>query len=85
MIYFNKGGEAFEEAWRSTTLQPGRGVTAADFDNDNDVDIYVSNYRLQPNFLWKNDGKGKFESLRPFTGSIESDGTIILDGMPLER
>lgn len=33
----------------------------------------------------REDGKGKFESLRPFTGSIETDGTVILDGMPLRR
>lgn len=35
-----------------------RGVTACDFDEDADADIYVSNYRLQPNVLWINDGRG---------------------------
>ncbi|MCL4222338.1 MAG: VCBS repeat-containing protein [Phycisphaerales bacterium] len=35
-----------------------RGVTACDFDEDHDIDIYVSNYRLQPNVLWVNDGQG---------------------------
>ena len=35
-----------------------RGVTACDFDEDNDLDIYVSNYRLMPNVLWVNDGAG---------------------------
>jgi hypothetical protein len=35
-------------------------VTAADFDEDGDIDVYVSNYRLQPNLLWRNDGAGRF-------------------------
>lgn len=34
----------------------GRGVSPCDFDLDGDVDIFVSNYRLQENFLWENDG-----------------------------
>jgi tetratricopeptide (TPR) repeat protein len=41
----------------------GRGVNMGDFDNDGDLDIYVSNYRLQPNFLWVNDGTGHFDDL----------------------
>jgi len=48
-------------AWEQTgTIRRARGVTACDFDEDGDMDIYVSNYRLQPNILWKNDGTGVF-------------------------
>jgi hypothetical protein len=32
----------------------GRGVSPCDFDLDGDMDIFVSNYRLQENFLWEN-------------------------------
>ena len=32
---------------------PGRGVAAADFDNDGKQEIYVTNYRLSRNFCWK--------------------------------
>ncbi len=35
----------------------GRGVNWGDFDGDGDQDIYVSNYRLQENFLWENAGE----------------------------
>jgi len=37
-----------------------RGANWADFDNDGDQDLYVSNYRLMPNALWVNDGSGQF-------------------------
>ncbi len=33
-----------------------RGVTTCDFDRSGALDIYVSNYRLQANQLWKNNG-----------------------------
>lgn len=36
-----------------------RGTTAADFDEDGDPDVYVSNYRLQPNTLLVNQGDGR--------------------------
>lgn len=35
-----------------------RGITACDFDIDGDSDVYVSNYRLQPNLLLVNSGSG---------------------------
>ena len=38
-----------------------RGATACDFDEDGDADIYISNYRLQPNQLLVNQGQGIFE------------------------
>jgi enediyne biosynthesis protein E4 len=40
-------------------LMRGRGATSCDFNNDGLMDIYVSNYRLMPNFLWVNKGNWK--------------------------
>ncbi len=31
-----------------------------DYNNDGHLDIYLGNYRLNPNFLWENDGAGGF-------------------------
>lgn len=59
MILMNEQGKGFRLHWQDATYR-ARGVTACDFDSDGDLDIYVSNYRLQPNRLWVNDGKGGF-------------------------
>ena len=40
----------------------GRGVTWADFNDDGKLDIFVANYRLDPNFLWLKKGKQFTES-----------------------
>ncbi len=58
-LILNHRGKSWEKAWSETRYR-ARGVTSCDFDNDGDIDIYVSNYRLQPNVLWRNDGSGKF-------------------------
>lgn len=34
--------------------RPGRGASMVDFDQDGDLDVYVSNYRLEPNYHWIN-------------------------------
>ncbi len=39
------------------------GVTAADFDRDGDVDLFVSNSIGQDNWYLRNDGEGRFEQV----------------------
>lgn len=63
VAYLNRGKGKFEEVWRSPENFSARGVCAADYDEDGLVDVYVSNYRLQPNFLWKNNGKNGFNEV----------------------
>ncbi|HWA84180.1 MAG TPA: VCBS repeat-containing protein, partial [Fimbriimonadaceae bacterium] len=55
LILTNKGGKSFKLSWTNASYRT-RGVTACDFNRDGHLDIYVSNYRLQPNELWLNDG-----------------------------
>ena len=62
MILMNSNGVAFHLAWTDSRYR-ARGVTACDFNQDGHLDIYVSNYRLQPNLLWLNDSTGHFKDV----------------------
>jgi len=44
------------------TNKAGRGVSTADFDQDGDTDVFVSNYRLTENFLLVNLGDGTLDN-----------------------
>ncbi len=66
-LYFGNGDGTFTK--KSTNLagnvgSVSNGSVACDFDNDGDLDIFVSVYgvssRLGANLLWLNDGKGNF-------------------------
>lgn len=61
-FFRNQGDGTFVEWGEDHGFSPnhhaGRGVSPADYDQDGDVDIFVSNYRLDPNFLYRNDGDG---------------------------
>jgi len=58
-----------------TEAMCGRGVVWGDYDNDGWPDIYVSNYRLNPNFLWHNNGNGTFTDVAP-TLNLAGDGGL---------
>jgi hypothetical protein len=48
------------------------GSTWADFDNDGDLDVFVSNQQDQDNFLYRNQGDGTFSRIK--------DGPVVSDG-----
>ena len=79
-LWFGNGDGTFTKVWEEPPggagwVYPGRGVTACDFDEDGDMDIYVSNYRLEANYLWVNDGTGNFtERAAPFNVAGINDG-----------
>lgn len=60
--------------------RPTRGTVAADFDNDNDLDIFVPVYGISWNenwedILWENDGTGHFTDIAMERGvAIEPHG-----------
>ena len=64
-LYRNSGDGLFTNVTEAAGMKLrrnwcGRGASWADFDNDGDLDLYVSNYRLARNLLWQNQGDGTF-------------------------
>ena len=56
----------------------GTGPAFADYDQDGDVDIFVSTEAIGPGIalrLWDNDGRGKFRDVAKLRG-IDSPGTL---------
>ncbi len=45
----------------------GMGIVCGDYDNDGDTDVFIGN-DVAENFLFKNDGSGKFEEMGLMTG-----------------
>ena len=75
-LILNNGGQSFTLTWTQGLdavvtggrPRPARGVSTIDFDEDGDLDVYVSNYRLEPNALWQNDGQGNITDVASSKG-----------------
>ncbi|MDE0190361.1 MAG: CRTAC1 family protein [Gammaproteobacteria bacterium] len=67
-LYFNEGGtfEQAEDGHGAGDKGYGLGIAAGDYDNDGDLDLYVTNYG--PNVLLRNDGNGNFEDVTGVSG-----------------
>ncbi len=83
LILKNNHG-ALEKQWMTENkdIFRARGVTSCDFNDDGNVDIYVSNYRLQPNILWVNHGNWKLtnEAREYGCAGTEREKTIFKTG-----
>ena len=70
-LFRNNGDGTFTDVSRESGvgLHPGwgMGVVAADYDNDGDTDVFVAN-DVAENFLFQNDGTGKFEEMGLLSG-----------------
>jgi len=68
-LYRNLGGWKFTDVTKEAGVADtgfGLGVTAADYDNDGDQDLFVNNYG--PNVLYRNNGDGTFTDVTMETG-----------------
>src|SRR5690242_12186545 len=79
-LYHNNGDGTFTDVSKKTGLDDpngyyGLGVTWVDFNNTGRVDAFVAN-DATPNFLYKNEGNGKFSEIGLESGvSVSADGT----------
>lgn len=66
VLYRNNGDGTFSDVSVESGIAEhkgwGMGGVCADYDNDGDTDIYLAN-DVYANFLFKNDGRGKFEEV----------------------
>ncbi len=103
-LYRNNGNGTFTEVTAEAgmcRIGTGMGATAGDYDEDGDLDIYVTN--TGPNFLWRNNGDGTFTEIAAEIGvadppnvgwgteffDLENDGDLDLfvanGGLPLPK
>ena len=96
-LYRNQGDGTFKDVTREAGVHDpegkGLGVTFVDIDSDSDSDIYVANDST-PNYLFRNDGTGKFEDIalmagvalsmygKPQAGMGADAGDFDSDGLP---
>ena len=86
-LYRNNGDGTFTDVTRESGIGSlagwGMGTVCADYDSDGDTDIIVAN-DVAENFLWQNDGTGKFVEVGLMTGSAydfhgEGQGSMGVD------
>ncbi|MCP4260956.1 MAG: CRTAC1 family protein [Planctomycetes bacterium] len=68
-LYRNNGDGTFKDVTNETGVGDkgyGVGCSAADFDNDGDLDLYILNYG--PNVLYRNNGDGTFTDISRESG-----------------
>jgi hypothetical protein len=96
-LYRNRGDGTFEDITRAAGVHDpegkGLGVTFVDIDDDGHSDIYVANDST-PNYLYRNDGTGKFTDIalmagvalsmygKPQAGMGADAGDFDSDGLP---
>ena len=71
MLYRNNGDGTFTDVSKESGISLhagwGMGTVCADYDNDGDTDIFIANDESE-NFLFQNDGTGKFEEVGLIAG-----------------
>jgi len=66
-------------AWMASV---GASAAAADYDNDGDIDLYVTNSQLnQPNRLFRNNGDATFVDVGEAAGVARSNDQVLLFGI----
>lgn len=84
VFFRNNGDGTFTEDTKNAGFDNvaarGLGATFADYDADGDADLYVAN-DADANFLYNNDGNGRFQEQSQFSGVALSEHGLVENGM----
>jgi enediyne biosynthesis protein E4 len=75
-LFRNEGDGRFKNVTAASRIANGgwgMACVTADYDNDGDADLYVTNF-LTPNQLWRNDGSWRFTDVSAASGSAGPPG-----------
>jgi tetratricopeptide (TPR) repeat protein len=80
-LYRNKGDGTFEDVSKTSGIGAhvgkGMSVAFADYDQDGHIDVFVTN-DTEPNFLFRNQGDGRFEEVGLEAGpALTDDGRSV--------
>jgi enediyne biosynthesis protein E4 len=75
-LYQNQGNETFTDVASAVGVYDnggGRGGSWADYDNDGDLDLYVTNFNGGPNLLYRNNGNGTSFTNVGYPAGVDDD------------
>ncbi|WZO99284.1 CRTAC1 family protein [Isosphaeraceae bacterium EP7] len=86
--FLNQGDGTFRDATDEAGLTDtaesyGLGVLASDLDLDGDIDLFIAN-DSNPNYVYRNDGSGKFTEMGGWSGAGLSGGGVAQAGMGVD-
>lgn len=78
-LYHNNGNGTFTKITEGSIVSDGgesNGCAWADFDNDGWLDLVVSNWQGQPNFVYRNNGDGTFTRVAACSVATETAQSV---------
>jgi enediyne biosynthesis protein E4 len=87
-LYHNEHNGTFKEIGLSTgmavtsrgTVMAAMCISLGDYDNDGQLDLYISDFQRSSDHLWHNDGKGFFDEVSDEAGITQSTRDVLSFG-----
>lgn len=87
-LYHNEHNGTFKEVGLTTgmavtsrgTVMAAMCISLGDYDNDGQLDLYISDFQRSSDHLWHNDGKGFFDEVSDEAGITQSTRDVLSFG-----